>query len=140
MSSPLISSITVFPPTNNGERYAAAILEAIQALIAATERTTAEVAKLNAYIEAANGKAPNPEQLSFAIGIHRADPEDAAGMAHRVDTGTQDDLIPREVVDAMRHVQITRLRCSCGFSVNPKGYDKLRQHLEENNPKAGEKS
>ena len=114
-----------FPPTNNGERYAAAILEALRLLIAAAERTTAEIAKLNAYVEAANAEAPNPEQLSFSIGVQRADPEDVISL-------------PTEAPAKVEHSLVRRLRCSCGFSVNPKTYDKLRQHLEENNPKAGE--
>ena len=107
-----------FPPTNNGERYAAAILEALRLLIAATERTTAEIAKLNAYVKAANAEAPNPEQLSFSIGVQRADPEDVISL-------------PGEAPAKVEHVLVSRLRCSCGFSVNPKTYAALKAHIAE---------
>ena len=102
-----MSDIKPFPPTNNTERYLAAILEELRATRDLVDRL------LLVALE-----DPKPAVSDFSIGIVPVDQEDPVF-----------DRAPIQ-----EHVMVNRLKCSCGFSVNPKTFALMRQHMAEHHP------
>jgi len=66
-----------------------------------------------------------PEYPMTGMVTHVAERETAA-------TGGACKNAPAATVNSSAHHLVNRLKCSCGFAVNPKNFDKLREHLEQN--------
>ncbi len=93
-----------FPPTNNTERWLAAVVEQLQAL-----RQEIKAGLLSVVDELRDQNEARRGEFATVAG---PEPEPGAPV---------------------KHVQVNRLRCSCGFSVNPANYQKLKDHLAEFN-------
>jgi hypothetical protein len=103
------------PPQSNTERYLAAILR--------------EAKETNKRLDDIERRIANQDYgddvLAHLVEIRQM-------LVPPVMPDAAPEIRPEVAIAA--HVLVSRLRCSCGFSVNPKGYALLKKHLAEHNP------
>jgi hypothetical protein len=113
-----------FPPDNNTERYLHAIGEKLDVLIAELK---AELQRSREFNEKLAALIHPPNTVESAPVL------DFDAVRGNIDKLLKMDVKP-DVDDTGKHYLVNRLKCACGFAVNPKGLDKLRVHMEEHNP------